>query len=61
MPTVEVGDMQHEVVVDTPDGPVRIRHVEALSDEDARRVAERAAGTPPDGPAARTSPEGAGR
>jgi hypothetical protein len=43
MPTVEVGDMQHEVEVDTPDGPVRIRHVEALSDEDARRVAERAA------------------
>jgi hypothetical protein len=43
VPTTEAGDMQHEVVVDTPDGPVRIRHVEALSDEDARRVAERAA------------------
>ncbi|MGW5360772.1 hypothetical protein [Actinopolymorpha pittospori] len=43
VPAVEVGDMQHEVVVDTPDGPVRIRHVEPLSDEEARRVAERAA------------------
>ena len=43
MPTAEMGDMQHELEVDTPDGLVRIRHVEALSDEDARRVAERAA------------------
>ncbi|GAA5016015.1 hypothetical protein [Actinopolymorpha pittospori] len=42
-PNAEVGGLQHEVEVDTPDGPVRIRHVEALSDEEARRVAERAA------------------
>jgi hypothetical protein len=41
-PTAEIGDMHHEVVVDTADGPVRIRHVEELSDEEARRVAERA-------------------